>query len=417
MPIRVLCVSDQPEFVRLLEHHVEAFMADVICKQYSPTARGMFHEAFVAAGYELVLLDGACSSGAGIELLRDLVSRHGFAPILFFCVTAEEESAALQLGAKSCFLRERINNRALSGAMHDALEQRKRDLTSFAARQDADKRSQFGEVQIRGHRHIQSLGSGGTSQVYLAESIKEGEVVVLKVLGHNPDMADSPEGYDRFLQEYQLLASINHPNLVHIYDFGVSDDHAFIAMEYFPQGDLRRRMQQAISVREALAYVEQIARALSVVHAVGVLHRDLKPGNIMLRADDSLALIDFGVAKQLHASADITVAGTIFGTPYYMSPEQGHGEAVDVRSDLYSLGVMLYELLTRKRPYTSDSAMNVIYMHRHLPLPELPKPLAWLEPVLHRLMAKKPEHRYQSAPELIASLGLMRLMADASAAT
>lgn len=415
MPVKVLCVSDQAEFVRLLEHHIAAFMNDVQCRQYSPVRQGPLHESFVAAGYELVLLDGACAAPAGAALLRELTAREDFAPVIYFSADPGDEAQASDAGAKAIFSRNRIQNRELGAAVRSALDDRRRELATFAARQRAEKHSQFGEVLIRGHRLIKSLGSGGTSNVYLAESLKEGEIVVLKVLGHNPEEAESPEGYDRFLQEYQLLAGINHPNVVHIYDFGVSDDHAFIAMEYFPRGDLRRRMQQGLAVAEALTYVEQIARALSAVHAVGVLHRDLKPGNIMLRADDSLSLIDFGVAKQLQAGVGITSAGTIFGTPYYMSPEQGHGEPADVRSDLYSVGVMLYELLVGKRPYVSDSAMNVIYMHRRHPLPELPKEIAWLEPLVHRLMAKKPEHRYQSAQELISALGLMRLMASTAA--
>ncbi|MGD9843091.1 MAG: serine/threonine protein kinase [Steroidobacteraceae bacterium] len=412
MSIRVLCISDQPEFMRLLQHHIDAFMSNVVCKQYSPQRQGELHEAFIAVGYELVLLDGACAEGAGLLWLQNLATRVGFAPILFFGTTATAKDEALRLGATGCFWRERIINGEFASVMREVVEQRKRQSTSLSARQDADKHCQFGDVLIRGHRLIKPLGAGGTSNVYLAESEKEGEVVVLKVLSHNPDTVELPEGYDRFLQEYHLLAGIHHPNVVHIVDFGVSDDHAFIAMEYFPCGDLRRRMQQEITVKQALGYVEQIAKALTVVHAVGVLHRDLKPGNIMLRDDDSLALIDFGVAKELRATADITAAGTIFGTPYYMSPEQGHGEPVDVRSDLYSLGVMLYELLTQKRPYSSDSVMNVIYMHRHLPLPELPKAIAWLEPLVHRLMAKQPKHRYQSAIEVISALGLMKLMAS-----
>jgi DNA-binding response OmpR family regulator len=412
MSIRALCISDQPEFTRLLQHHIDSFMSKVTCTQYSPQRQGELHEAFIAVGYDLVLLDGACAEGHGLIWLRDLAARPGFAPILFFSVNEHSRDEALALGAKACFWRERIINRDFASAMREVVEQRKRQSSSLAARQQADKHSRFGDIQIRGHRLIKPLGTGGTSNVYLAESEKEGEVVVLKVLNHNPDTAESPEGYDRFLQEYQLLADISHPNVVHIFDFGVSDDHAFIAMEYFPRGDLRRRMQQGITIKQALSYVEQIARALTVVHAVGVLHRDLKPGNIMLRDDDSLALIDFGVAKQLQATAEITAAGTIFGTPYYMSPEQGHGEPVDVRSDLYSLGVMLYELLTQRRPYSADSVMQVIYMHRHLPLPDLPKSAAWLEPLVHRLMAKQAKHRYQTANEVISALGLMKLMAS-----
>jgi serine/threonine protein kinase len=348
--------------------------------------------------------------------LQDLTARPGFPPIVYFTLNTEtRQQIAAQPGVQACLHRDRIVNREFASVVRQALEQRKRDTIQRGNRQEQEKRYRFGEVTIRGQRFIKELGSGGTSRVYLAESERAGEVVVLKVLDHNPDTAASTEGYDRFLQEYELLANMRHPNVVHIFDFGVSDDHAFIAMEYFPNGDLRRRMSQPMTVNDILKYVEQIARALSAVHQLGVLHRDLKPGNIMLRSDDSLALIDFGVAKQIEGTAGLTAAGTIFGTPYYMSPEQGHGEAVDERSDLYSLGVMFYELLVQKRPFNGTTPMNVIYQHRNVPVPDLPAEVSWLEPVVHRLMAKLPKNRYQSAAELISSLGLMRLMASTSA--
>jgi hypothetical protein len=416
MPVRVLNITDQAEFGRLLEHHLGTFLNDVELLPYSPAQSGRPHQAFVAAGYELVLMDEQALGEQAGAWLQDFTARPGFPPIVYFTLNPEtRQQIAAQPGVQACLQRDRIVNREFASVVRQALEQRKRDTTQRGNRQELDKRYRFGEVTIRGQRFIKELGSGGTSRVYLAESERAGEVVVLKVLDHNPDTAASTEGYDRFLQEYELLANMRHPNVVHIYDFGVSDDHAFIAMEYFPNGDLRRRMSQPMTVNDILKYVEQIARALSAVHQLGVLHRDLKPGNIMLRSDDSLALIDFGVAKQIEGTAGLTAAGTIFGTPYYMSPEQGHGEAVDERSDLYSLGVMFYELLVQKRPFNGTTPMNVIYQHRNVPVPDLPAEVSWLEPVVHRLMAKLPKNRYQSAAELISSLGLMRLMASTSA--
>lgn len=412
MPVRVLSITDHAEFGRLLEHHIGTFMDEVEFTTYSPTQRGRLHEAFVAAAYDLVLLDEQAVGDVAMVWLADLVARPGFPPLVFFSVQVDTlQAAVLQHGALACLARDRIVNRELVSIIREGLERRKRESSQLSTKHELEKRYRFGDSTIRGHRFIKEIGSGGTSRVYLAESERAGEIVVLKVLDHNPDTAASTEGYDRFLQEYELLAGMQHPNVVHIYDFGVADDHAFIAMEHFANGDLRRRMSEPLSVQQALSYVDQIAHALSAVHQLGVLHRDLKPGNIMLRADDSLALIDFGVAKQMRGTAGLTAAGTIFGTPYYMSPEQGHGEAVDERSDLYSLGIMFYEMLTHKRPYSSTTPMNVIYMHRNAPLPELPSEISWLETVVHRLMAKQPKHRYQSAAELTSSLSLMRLMA------
>ncbi|HVY21979.1 MAG TPA: serine/threonine-protein kinase [Steroidobacteraceae bacterium] len=409
---RVLIITDQPDFGRQLAHHISVFWDDAGLTVHSPARQGEFHRAFSAAGYDMVLVDDAVMKHTGREMAARFAVREGVPPLLLFTDKADVAPIAQQDGVPVTVLpRERITNRRLAEAMREANDRHKRNLAQLT-RQEVDRRYQFGEVVIRGMRFIEEIGKGGTSRVYLAESEKAGEVVVLKVLNHNPDAAESSEGYDRFLQEYELLSHIRHPNVVRIHDFGLADDHAFIAMEYFENGDMRRRLSEPMTVGETLNYVEQIARALSAVHNIGVLHRDLKPGNVMLRNDGSLALIDFGVAKQLEAGTSITSAGTIFGTPYYMSPEQGHGEQVDARSDLYSLGVMFYEMLMQKRPYSSSTVMNVIYMHRNAPLPELSQEYSWMEPTIHRLMAKNPKHRYQTAAEVISAVGLMRLMAE-----
>jgi serine/threonine protein kinase len=161
-------------------------------------------------------------------------------------------------------------------------------------------------------------------------------------------------------------------------------------------------MRSPMSARVALGYLRQLAAALDALHAVGVLHRDVKPGNVLLRGDDSLAFIDFGLARQLRLDSDITGDGAIFGTPHYMSPEQGHGRALDERSDLYSLGVMLYEMLTGEKPYVAETPLAVIHHHANSPLPELPASAAHLQPLLHALMAKQPSGRPASAADLLA---------------
>jgi serine/threonine protein kinase len=172
-------------------------------------------------------------------------------------------------------------------------------------------------------------------------------------------------------------------------------------MEYFPNGDLRKRIKQGIEPRVALALLRQMAEALQVLHAAGVLHRDLKPGNVMLRDDASVVLIDFGMSKQLEMNASITGSGEIFGTPYYMSPEQGHGRETDERSDLYSLGIIFYEMLMRRKPYVAGTPMQVIYKHANSPMPELSPGLKQFESILYNCIAKEPGRRYASAEQLV----------------
>jgi serine/threonine protein kinase len=259
-------------------------------------------------------------------------------------------------------------------------------------------------VTILGHRFVRELAIGGTSMVYLAESERAGEMVVLKVLRDAPEAGDVHTQFARFLQEYELISKIRHPNVVRIHDLGIADDHAYIAMEYFPRGDLRALIAKGIERPTAVQCLAQMASALQVVHEVGVLHRDLKPGNIMVRADGTLAIIDFGLAKHVDVRVDMTGTGEIFGTPYYMSPEQGHGQELDVRSDLYSLGVIFYEMLTRKKPYLAATPMGVIYLHANAPVPALEAELSIYQSILNGLLAKDPAARFGSARELLEAV-------------
>ena len=164
------------------------------------------------------------------------------------------------------------------------------------------------------------------------------------------------------------------------------------------------RITKGINEQRAVRYLKQIASALSRIHEVGILHRDLKPGNIMLRADDSIALIDFGLAKHMRLALEITGNGEIFGTPYYMSPEQGHAGSVDQRSDIYSLGVIFFEMLTGQKPYQADSALGVVYQHANAPLPELPAALSPYQALLNKMLAKDVDDRLQSASEVLTWL-------------
>jgi serine/threonine protein kinase len=168
-------------------------------------------------------------------------------------------------------------------------------------------------------------------------------------------------------------------------------------MEYFARGDLRGQMRGPLAPATALEYALEIAEALDAIHRGGVLHRDLKPGNIMIRDDGSLALIDFGLAKHRALEMEITDKGLIFGTPHYMSPEQGHGQATDGRSDLYALGIVLYEMLTGLKPFDGDNPMAIIYRHAKSPVPQLPEALQSLQPVITRLLAKRPDDRHSNA--------------------
>jgi class 3 adenylate cyclase len=269
------------------------------------------------------------------------------------------------------------------------------------SRASADSGSS-GHMLIEGYRLLRKIGEGGVATVYLAQPMAGGAAQVLKVLRMEPGAGEMD--LQRFIQEFALLAQIDHPNVAHIFKQDFSGGCAYIAMEYFPLGDLRSHMRKALDPAIGLYYVRQIAAGLEAIHQVGIVHRDLKPHNVMLRQDGILAITDFGIAKQVSMNITDTGAGEIVGTPYYISPEQALGHPVDSRSDIYSLGVMMYELLTGKRPYHAPTAQELLDMHIQAPVPTLPGALQRLQPVLDRMMAKDPQQRFASATQLLDAL-------------
>jgi len=407
---RVMIITDHMELGRALEQHISIVWPEAECRVHAPMVSGRLHSAFCAMGFDIVLLDDRVERGRGSEWFENLMHRPGFPPVIYLAPGDEPEliEEIGRRGALECIARERIDHRRFALALRAGVQQRRQELALLRTAGKVDQIARFGDITILGHRFVRELAIGGSSMVYLAESERAGEMVVLKVLRDSPDCSDAQTQFARFLQEYDLISKVRHPNVVRIFDLGIADDHAFIAMEYFSRGDMRTRIAQPLPPTVALDYLEQMAAALEVVHAVGVLHRDLKPGNIMLRADNSLAIIDFGLAKQSDMKAEITGTGEIFGTPYYMSPEQGHGQELDVRSDLYSLGVIFYEMLTHKKPYLAATPMGVIYLHGNAPLPQLEGELAPYQPLLDKLLAKSPAGRFGSARELMTAIAEIR---------
>jgi len=270
------------------------------------------------------------------------------------------------------------------------------------ARRLADADAVLKSAGIQGFTPIRPLGSGATANVCLCERPNK-EQVVLKVL--KSEGSGDSDLLSRFVQEYFAASSIDSPYVAKVFEHGFTESHAYIVMEYFPAGDLRARMaRDRPSVEEAFIIIGSILSALVSVHAGGIIHRDLKPANVMFRDDGTIALVDFGSARRDADPVARTLAGVVIGTPYYLSPEQALGGTADERSDLYSVGVMLYELLTGQRMYAAASLVALFEMHKNAPIPKLPENLARHQRFLERLVSKKPEERYPSAAEAFTAL-------------
>ena len=397
--MRFLIIDDDADYRQVLRYHLEVEWPDAVIDEHQPSSAGSVAATPNLSGVDLVLLGHPLESQDGLEVLQRLRARRDCPPVLLFAADSDEFLAvdALKAGAANFFPKDRVKHQRLIEIVRGELRVQGLDATSELL---ANHKVLNG---ARKRRVIAKLYAGDLSSVYLAESEDGGERLALKVLRHVPDVGGG-RLFDRFLQEYEIIARVRHANVVRIFDLGIADDHAYIAMEYLGAGSLAQRLKQALVSQTAAEYTRQIAGALAAIHGAGILHRDLKPANIMFRDDGSLALIDFGLAKQMRLHAAITGTGQIFGTPYYMSPEQGHAEPTDERSDLYSLGCILFEMLTGDRPFTASSPMGVIYRHAHAPRPRLSRALTHFQPLLDRLLAVDRFERYQSAGELLAAL-------------
>ena len=252
--------------------------------------------------------------------------------------------------------------------------------------------------RIPGYRVLHPIGQGGQAVVYLAEREADRRTVALKVLDRQ--LRQDAIYLDRLKREYQVLAAIDDPYVAKIHDHSFTGEHAYIAMEFVPAGTLAGRMRTGIEPAEALRLLGEIAQALEPIHARGIVHRDLKPANILFRADGRPVIVDFGLAKDTAATFTLTIAGQLLATPRYMSPEQCLNRPVDARSDLYSLGVIFYEMLTGERLYGAAQPETLVTLQVNAPIPKLPQRLAAHQPLLERLLAKDPDARLASARDL-----------------
>ena len=286
---------------------------------------------------------------------------------------------------------------------------------------------------IHHYQFIEKLGAGGMGEIWKAQDTRLNRTVAVKIL--TSASAGDPERRRRFIQEAQAASALNHPNIITIHDIISEGDAEYMVMEYvqgktlidlIPKGGLR--------VPQVLKYAVQMTDALQVAHSAGIIHRDLKPGNVMVTETGLVKVLDFGLAKLTDSSplsqtgsgesdatqtidqAPLTVEGSIIGTVSYMSPEQAQGKRVDLRSDIFSLAVVLYEMVTGTRAFAGDSALSTlsaILRDEARPIPEIaPDTPPQLEQVIHRCLRKNPDQRFQTMKEVQVALGALKHESD-----
>ena len=423
----ILIIDDSEDMRLLVRHYILVEWPGAKIQEWDPIARGKPPDDFPWRAYDAVLLDYRLGTDDGLIWLKEFKRRPECPPVIFMTGQGNEEIAvkALKAGAHDYLRKHDLSQGRLVSSLRDAISESEvvapqlafelPDLPmsdsakvitepprSIRAAMFAEDREvgRSPQVEISGYRVLRKIGSGGMSSVYLAERESDNAPTVLKLL--NADLSRENEFLRRFIREYGILSKLSNPHIVKIFDQGYSDQHVYIAMEYFGGGDLKERIDRGIAPEQALELLAQMARGLQAIHDADVIHRDLKPQNIMFRDDDSLGILDFGIAKIASEETQLTEHGQVFGTPYYMSPEQGTGKILDARSDLYSLGVIFYEMLTSRRMYNAENAVALVYKHLNDPIPLLPGALSKYQALLDRAVAKAPEDRFISAPSMLA---------------
>ena len=256
-------------------------------------------------------------------------------------------------------------------------------------------------IQIPGYTVHGRLGQGGMAEVYLATQDSLQRKVAIKVLLS----ADDASFNQRFINEGKLIASLNHSAIITIHDIDRLDDSRYyIAMEFVAGGDLSQYKGQCLAPERALAITRQIAEGLSVVHEQGLVHRDIKPANILFRLDGTVVITDFGIAKDLGLDTELTHFGIAVGSPAYSSPEQAQCEPLDQRSDIYSLGVILLEMLSGLNSYRGSNYTQTVLNHLQMDIPPLPASLSTYRALLERMLAKDPAQRFANCRELLDAL-------------
>ena len=415
--MRFLIVDESSEFRHALAGMLRERWPQAQTDEWDPRQRGNPRGALAQGRYSAVLLDSHPAGEDGLRWVAEIRRQADAPPVVLIADHGDTHVAiqALKAGASDFVRKTGLTPARLTRSLEEAL----REEEARAAERSAESPFQrtvtldlrgIGTPAedlhglVPGYRMLRKIGEGGMGQVFLAERAHDGMQLVLKVL--EPGLRRDAVFLKRFVREYKLIASVEIEYVARIYDQGFTGRHPYIAMEYLSGGTLAVRMHEGLTSLAALRVVSQIARALDAIHGHGIVHRDLKPQNIMFRDNGRPVIVDFGLAKDLASDANLTRHGEVLATPRYMSPEQCLGRPVDHRSDLYSLGVIFYEMLSGRRFLESEGPANMMYLHVHGEVPSLPARLAGYQTIVDRLLAKRPEDRFQSARELFATIAV-----------
>jgi DNA-binding NarL/FixJ family response regulator len=362
--------------------------------------------------YRAVLLIVEFMSKDGADPLAAIARLHARAPlvpVLVFARHGDERSAvrAMRAGAVDYWPIHSVDVAELAGSLQTLLATvEPSDAQSPSKSASSPAADSAGYPDVAGYRLLKKIAQSSSATVYLARNSDLAQMVALKVQTIQ-GLPASEEHRQRFARECEILSSLNHRSIADVIDFGITADYLYLALEYFPCGSMRERLKNPVSEGDALNYARQIGAALQVVHTAGIVHRDLKPSNIMLTTDNRAVLIDFGSARAKLVGHELSRSDLMTGTPYYVCPEQISGQDPDQRGDLYSLGVIFYEMLAGRLPFLGNTLSDIFDGHLKGAVPPLPAARTRFEPLVGRLLAKNPEERFPTAQRFLEALEMV----------
>ena len=402
--VKILIIDDDEDLRNILAHHLKQEWPDVQAEQYDPLERDIPDAAFPLGSYDVVILDYMLGRGDGLEWLEQFKKRADCPPVLFLTGAGNEVIAvrAMKVGADDYQRKQELTREKLVTSVRELSRSRMGQTISAEMATRAEGHELGARIRISGIKVLRLIGEGGMSRVYLASRDGDDEPLVVKIL--RSEVTGDKLALERFIEEYNLVGRIHSRHVARIHSHGVSGEHAYLVMEFFDGGDLNKRLAgKALDPDEVLKIFRELMFALGDIHEQGILHRDLKPQNLMFRSDGSLAILDFGIAKHIDA-IDRTGHGEILGTPRYMSPEQVRGMALDLRTDIYSAGVLLYQMLTGMHMFDGETAVEVALHHMNSHPPELPDQLSMFQRLMDKLVEKDRDARFRNADEVIGFL-------------
>ena len=402
--MRVLIIDDDEDLRTLLTHYIKGRWDNAQVEEFDPIERDFPDAKFPLGDYDVLILDYMLGRGDGLEWLQRFKERADCPKILFLTGAGNEIIAvrAMKAGADDYQRKQELTREKLLNSLRDLTATEKERTSSPEMSARIEGVSLGSKIKIPGIKVLHLIGEGGTARVYLASREADDEPLVVKLL--RSEITAENNALSRFMEEYALVERIRSRHVARIHDHGTVDGQTYLVMEFFEGGDLSKRIaDQAVAPVEALRIFRELMFALGDIHEKGVLHRDLKPQNIMFRNDGSLAILDFGIAKHVDA-IDRTGQGEILGTPRYMSPEQVQGRALDLRTDIYSAGVLLYQMLSGQHLFEAATAVEVALHHINTQPPPLPDGLELYQPLLDKLLEKDRDARFRNADEVIGYL-------------